>query len=256
MKKLSRIIKESVWADIYDRSTGDTVRQEDIAKTIVIDGVKYFLMKDFWKMGDLYTEENNQDWEAFAFNKMPDGSKYISGDTEVAGVFGSNKYDFEYNYDVYVLKDYLEMTPEKLAQRAIDDFQLYDADYIVQPILEKYVKEVFKSHMSDYAQFWIEALRDSEMDNTMVISVGEGMNYSELDIVKDEFEGKEIEDSRIFLYPDLDGWTENLEKELIEVYEKDGWTKSEMLNSPHYFDGLPSQTKFLCFVTFEEDEDI
>ena len=29
MKKLSRIINESVWADIYDRSTGDTVRKED-----------------------------------------------------------------------------------------------------------------------------------------------------------------------------------------------------------------------------------
>ena len=251
---ITKKTNESVWADIHKRSNGQAVRKEDICKTVVIDGVKYFIMKDFWGMGEQFIEENDDDWEAFAFNKMPDGSKAISGDTDAAGIFMKDKWDFDDSYDVYVIKDYLEMTPKELAKRSINDFQLYNADYFVKPILEKYVNEIYESHMSDYAKFWIEELRDSDMQNTMVISLCEGTDYSEVDSILDEFDDKEISDARLYLYPTIDNWYEDLERELIEAYEKNGWVKSETFE-PDYTAGIPAKTHGLCFVEFEDDED-
>lgn len=252
MRKLSQLT-ESVWGDIRKRSEGTEERKENVAAKLVIDGVKYFFAPDFWGIGETYKEENGEDWLAFGFNKMPNGSFVISGDTEVAGAFGRGKYDFDYDYDVYVLKDYFDHSAEELAERAIDDFQLYNADYSIQPILKKYVKDVFVNHMSDYAKFWIENLKDSDMDDTMVISICEGTHYNEIDLIKDEFEGREISDARLFLYPAFENWYEDLEKELIETYEKNGWTKSETYDVP-YYDGLPAGTSGLCFVTFEDEE--
>lgn len=245
---------ESVWGDIRNKSLGKEVRTEDIGATLVIDGEKYTFMHDFWGMGDTYNEENSDEWTCFAFNKMPDGSKQISGDTDEAGVFGIDKYDIgDWDYDIYVLKDYFEYTDEELAQRAIDDCQLYNADYFVQSILEKYVKDVFKNHMSEYAYFWIYELRDSVMDNNMVISLYTPTEGSaEMDAFETEFPDREIEEAHIYLYPDFDGWYEGLEKELMEAYEKEGgWVKSEKYE-PDYDSGLPGKSRGIAFVKFKD----
>ena len=45
-------IKESIWSDIQDRSAGDSIRKEDIALKLVIDGVDYTFSRDFMGMGD------------------------------------------------------------------------------------------------------------------------------------------------------------------------------------------------------------
>ena len=253
MKKLSNILNESVWADMHKRSNGETVRKEDICKTVVVDGVKYFIMKDFWGMGEQYKEETGDDWVAFAFNKMPDGSKAISGDTDAAGIFMKDKWDFDDTYDVYVLKDYLEMTPEELAQRAIEDFGLQNTDYFAQPILEKYVHKMFENHMSDYAKYWIEELKDSDMRDTMVICSNEGTDYGEVDAIADEFD-KKIMWASTYLFPTIDGWYEDLDKELTEEYEKHGYVKSKTFELDFY-SGVPGKTLGICFVEFDDDED-
>ena len=250
MKKLSQLT-ESVWGDIRKRADGQAERKENISASIVIDGEKYYFTTDFWGMGDTYKEENDKDWIAFAFNKMPNGSHTISGDTEVAGAFGVDKWDFDDEFDVYVLKDYMDYSSEELAQRSIDAFQLYNADFFIQQTLENYVKDVFKNHMSDYAKFWINELRDSDMDKSLVISVCEGTDYGEIDSIRDEFD-EDITDARLFLYPALEGWYENLEKDLIAAHEKEGWTQSKTFE-PDYTCGIPGGTLGLCFVRFDDE---
>ena len=108
MKKLSKIT-ESIWSDIQDRSSGDTIREEEVGKYITIDGVKWVLSKDFWDLGDEYNDENSDEWRCFAFNKPKDGTKIIRGNGEDTGVFGYDKWDIgEDEYDVYVLKGYID----------------------------------------------------------------------------------------------------------------------------------------------------
>ena len=177
MKKLSELT-ESIWSDMEDRGVGDIAKKEDIAITIVIDGERYDIMKDFWGMGDIYTEEEGKEWTAFAFNKMPNGSHAISGDTDAAGIFGSEPVDFDDTYDVYVLGDYIDLTKQELVERAFSDLELNYADSFIQDILEKYISEIFESHMSDYAKFWTNHLIGSEISNSMVILYNEGIMVS------------------------------------------------------------------------------
>jgi len=246
MRKLS----ESVWMDIHKRSNKDIERKENIAASCVIDGEKWYFTNDFWGMGDTYKREYGKDWQAFAFYKMPDGSHVISGDTDSAGFFGIKDIDFYDDCDVYALRDYLEYTGEELAKRSFDDFRLYDAYYFVQPILEKYIKEVFKSHMSEYAKFWIDHLRASDIENTMVVLLTEGTHYSEIDGIRDEFD-QEIEDANMYLFPDFEGWGENLEKELTDAYEQHGWIKSQTFDTDPRDNSLPGNSRNICFVKFD-----
>ncbi len=247
-------IKESIWSDIQDRSTGDSIRKEDIALKLVIDGVEYTFSRDFMGMGDEYNESTGGNWTAFAFNKMPNGSHHITGDTDAAGSFGSDKWEIgdPGDYDVYVSKDYIDYPKEELIKAAIDSYDLDEADYIVKDILKKYVVDVFENHMSDYAQFSIFELWGSDMRNDMVISYCEGTDYSEIDAIADEFD--EIYDARMFLYPSIEGWYEGLEKELTEAYEKDGWVKSKTYEPDWNNGGIPGGTLGLCFVKLTDDE--
>jgi hypothetical protein len=250
-------IKESIWSDIQDRSTGDSIRKEDIALKLVIDGVEYTFSRDFMGMGDEYNESTGGNWTAFAFNKMPNGSHHITGDTDAAGSFSSDKWELgdPGDYDVYVLKNYIDYSKEELIEAAIDSYDLDKADHIVKDILKKYVVDVFENHMSDYAQFCIFELWGSDMKNDMVISYCEGTDYSEIDEIVDEFEGQKIYDARMFLYPTIDNWYENLTKELIDVYTKEGWVKSETYG-PDWDNGIPGGTMGLCFVKLTEDDEI
>ena len=246
-------IKESIWSDIQDRSAGETIRKEDIALKLVIDGVDYTFSRDFMGMGDEYNESTGGDWTAFAFNKMPDGSHHITGDTDAAGSFGSSEWEIgeRDDFDVYVLKDYIDYSKEELVENAMDSYDLANADYIVQDILRKYVVDIFENHMSDYAQFCIFELWGSDMRNDMVISYCEGTDYSEIDAIADEFD--EIYDARLFLYPTIEGWYEGLEKELTEAYVKDGWVKSKTYEPDWNNGGIPGSTLGLCFVKLTDD---
>ena len=256
IKTFKEFIEESIWSDIQDRSSGETVRKEDIALELVIDGEKYTFSTDFMGMGNTYNEETGGDWTVFAFNKMPNGKNHITGDTDAAGAFGSDKWEIGEpdDYDVYVLKDYIDYSKEELVKAAIDSYNLDNADYIVQDILRKYVTDVIENHMSDYAQFCVFELWDSDMDRNMVISYCEGTDYSEIDAIADEFD--EIYDARMFLYPAIEGWYEGLEKELTEAYEKAGWVKSKLYEPAWNDGGIPGGTLGLCFVKLTEDDEI
>jgi hypothetical protein len=236
------------------RSQGIKLRKEDSGIKIKIDGTVYYITDEFMEMGNKYYDETGVEWTAFAFNKMPDGSNIIRGNTDEAGIFGADKYDFDDTYDVYVLGDYMRLTKQDLVDRAFSDLYLNDADIFIQDILKKYISEIFESHMSDYAKFWTNHLIGSDIDQSMVILYNEGTEYGELENVKDEFE-EEFTDARMFLYPDIEGWTENLEKDLIEAYENEGWVQSKVFE-PDWISGVaPGGTRGLCFVIFEDDED-
>ena len=245
-------IKESIWSDIQDRSMGKTVRKEDIALTLVIDGEKYTFLTDFWDLGDEYNDENSYKWRCFAFNKPKDGTKTIRGNGEDTGVFGYDRWDIgEDEYDIYVLKDYIDYSKEELVENAMDSYYLDNSDYIVQGILKKYVTDVFENHMSDYAKFWIYELMNSDVDKNMVIAYCEGTDYSEINAIKDEFDN--IYDARMFLYPAIEGWYEGLEKELTEAYEKAGWVKSKSYEPDWNNSDIPGGVMGLCFVKLTND---
>ena len=245
-------IKESIWSDIQDRSMGKTVRKEDIALTLVIDGEKYTFLTDFWDLGDEYNDDNSDKWRCFAFNKPKDGTKTIRGNGEDTGVFGYDRWDIgEDEYDIYVLKDYIDYSKEELVENAIDSYYLDNSDYIVQGILRKYVTDVFENHMSDYAKFWIYELMNSDVDKNMVIAYCEGTDYSEINAIKDEFDN--IYDARMFIYPAIEGWYEGLEKELTEAYEKAGWVKSKSYEPDWNNSDIPGGVMGLCFVKLTND---
>ncbi len=245
-------LNESIWSDIQDRSAGDTIREEEVGKYITIDGVKWVLSKDFWDLGDEYNDENSDEWRCFAFNKPKDGTKIIRGNGEDTGVFGYDKWDIgEDEYDVYVLKGYIDYSKEELVENAMDSYYLDNSDYIVQGILRKYVTDVFENHMSDYAKFWIYELMNTDVDKNMVIAYCEGTDYSEIDAIADEFDN--IYDARMFLYPEIEGWYEGLEKELTEAYEKAGWVKSKSYEPDWNNSDIPGGVMGLCFVKLTDD---
>ena len=245
-------IKESIWSDIQDRSMGKTVREEDIALTLVIDGEKYTFTTDFWDLGDEYNDDNSYKWRCFAFNKPKDGTNIVRGNGEDTGVFGYDRWDIgEDEYDIYVLKDYIDYSKEELVENAIDSYYLDNSDYIVQDILRKYVTDVFENHMSDYAKFWIYDLMNSDVDKNMVIAYCEGTDYSEINAIADEFDN--IYDARMFLYPAIEGWYEGLEKELTEAYEKAGWVKSKSYEPDWNNSDIPGGVMGLCFVKLTDD---
>ena len=245
-------LNESIWSDIQDRSAGDTIREEEVGKYITIDGVKWVLSKDFWDLGDEYNDENSDEWRCFAFNKPKDGTKIIRGNGEDTGVFGYDKWDIgEDEYDIYVLKDYIDYSKEELVENAMDSYYLDNSDYIVQGILRKYVTDVFENHMSDYAKFWIYELMNSDVDKNMVIAYCEGTDYSEINAIKDEFDN--IYDARMFIYPAIEGWYEGLEKELTEAYEKAGWVKSKSYEPDWNNSDIPGGVMGVCFVKLTDD---
>ena len=245
-------INESIWSDMQDRSTGNIVRKEEVGKYITIDGVKWVLSKDFWDLGDEYNDENSDEWRCFAFNKPKDGTKIIRGNGEDTGVFGYDKWDIgEDEYDVYVLKGYIDYSKEELVENAMDSYYLDNSDYIVQGILKKYVTDVFENYMSDYAKFWIYELMNTDVDKNMVIAYCEGTDYSEIDAIADEFDN--IYDARMFLYPEIEGWYEGLEKELTEAYEKAGWVKSKSYEPDWNNSDIPGGVMGLCFVKLTDD---
>ena len=248
MKKLSKL-QESIWSDIQDRNSGEIVKKEDYGKDIVIDGEKYYLSKEFWTLGEEYEEENSDEWLFFAFNKPEDGSNKIIGNTDDIGVFGLNGYDTDAaEYDVYVLRDYLEHTKEELIENIMEEGQF---NLIVYPevknICKDYITKLYESHMSDYANYWVNQVSTSDWGSDST-----GLHI-EMDTdfipeyVEDEFENNKIEMAHIFCFPLLDNWFEGFEQDLIKAYEKLGWVKSEEYDIDP-FDGSPGNMTALCFV--------
>ena len=262
MKRLSKII-ESVWSDMEDRGTEEVLKREDgvLVLELVIDGVKYRFNDQFMGMGDTYVEEEGKEWTGFAFNKMPNGSSIIKGDTDAAGVFGSNNYDFGDvgDYDVYVLRDYIDNTKENLIKLSVNvAFEPCPEHYYVDGLhetIERYVRDIYENHMSDYAQYCLVCITDSEdwIPDHFVLNLSQGTDLAEFEVVKDEFAGRNIFTAHMYLYPQIKGWTENLENDLKKIYEKSGWTKSESFEVDYSI--VPSNSSGICFVMFDDDEE-
>ena len=254
-------VGESVWADIHKRSNGSTVRQESIGKVIVIDGVKYTLLNDFWGLGDVYEEENSDHWRCFAFNK-PENGTIISGDGDDTGVFGCDKWDIgEDEYDVYVLRNYIDKDRDDYINEMIKDgnFENMDSSELkIQGILVKYTKKIFEdNHMSDFAKYTIYEMVGQDWDFFGAIHYEEdGTYYDEYGnptIPPCELEDVDydtVQDIHIITYPMLDNWYENLRKELIDTYTKLGWTHLKKYELD--YDNNPSNTEGVAFVKFKD----
>ena len=257
MKKLSRI-DESIWTDMQKRSSGDDVRQEDKGISLVIDGVKYQLLKNFWELGDVYEEENSDSWRCFAFNK-PENGTTISGDGDDTGVFGSDKWDIgDDKYDVYVLREYIDMDRDDYIDKMIKNGnfeQMYSTELEIQDILVKYTKKIFEdNHMSDFAKYTIYEVigQDWDFGGAIFFADGKllfGKGKKELPCDVD-FEHGEVEDVHQIDFPMLDNWYEDLKKELIDAYKKLGWVHLEN----HELDAFnsPSDTDSLAFAKFKD----
>ena len=250
---ISRKTNESTWGGMLDRGSGETERKENIGAELEIDGVKYTFTKDFWEMGDRYKDENECDWTCFAFNKMPDGSKTISGDTEVAGAFASDKNDFnDYKYDIYVLKDYFEKTKEELVQISIDnggDINDMNLD-VIKKILIDYTEEIFEKHMSDYAYYYIYNLQNTDWSYNLMNVYTTTDDFD--DIIIDEFEDNIIKEAHFISFPILKNtnWSPRLEAVLKFAYEKLGYKMSNEYELDPF--DSPSGTRCICFVLLGE----
>ena len=253
MKKLSQIT-ESIWSDIQDRSAGENMRQEEgkIVLKLDIDGVTYKFSNVFMSMGEEYEEENSEKWKCFAFNIPDDGSTLIHGNTEDVGAFGMDRWDIgEDTYDVYVIRDYIDKTSEDIINELIDNGDLNEMPIPeVKDLLLKYTRKILEdNHMSEYAYYQIYELWPSDWshDTAIFINVSKDDMY---DMICDEFEDEDaIEEIHCIIFPMLDNWYEDLEKEITVAYQKLGWimTEDSELLDPH---NGPGDTAALCFVKF------
>ncbi len=261
MKKLSNIT-ESIWGDIRRRGLGDDVKQEDKGITLVIDGVKYQLMKDFWGLGDVYEEENSDPWRCFAFNRPKNNPTIIWGDTEIAGVFGCDKWDIgEDEYDVYVLRDYIDKDRDDYIDELIKNGrfeQMYSSELEIQDILVKYTKKIFEdNHMSEFAKYTIYDLIGTDYDvGGAILYEDDGTWYDDdgnPTIPPCELEDVDydtVQDIHIITYPMLDNWYEDLRKELIDTYTKLGWVHLKEFELD--YENNPSGTEGVAFIKFKD----
>lgn len=256
-------IKESMWGDMRHRSSGEQTRKEDgtIVQKLKIDGVEYKFTKMFWGIGEEYNDENSDEWTCFAFNKMPNGSNIISGDTELAYTFGVDKWDIgEDPYDVYVLKDYFDKTTQELVQNTIKNGNINDIGIAeIENIIVDYVFRIYQEHMSEYAHYWIYELHDSDWSDDAAMFVHTVVDDLD-DNVKEEFSSNVIEEAHQIVFPMIDNWYEQFENALTEAYEKLGYIKSETYDLDPF--SSPGNTTAICFVklgaeienTEEDDE--
>ncbi len=255
-------MNESVWNDIRKRGLGDEVKQEDKGITLVIDGVKYTLMKDFWGLGDVYEEENSDPWRCFAFNRPENSPTVIWGDTEIAGVFGCDKWDIgEDEYDVYVLRDYIDKDRDDYIDELIKNGrfkQMYSSELEIQDILVKYTKKIFEdNHMSDFAKFTIYDLIGTDYDfGGAILYEDDGTWYDDdgnPTIPPCELEDVDydtVKDIHIITYPMLDNWYEDLKKELIDTYTKLGWVHLKEFELD--YENNPSGAEGVAFIKFKD----
>lgn len=255
-------VNESVWGDIRKRGNGNDVKQEDKGIDIVIDGVKYHLMKDFWGLGDVYEEENSDPWRCFAFNKPENNPTVIWGDTEIAGAFGCDKWDIgEDEYDVYVLREYIDKDRDDYIDELIDNGkfeQMYSTELEIQDILVKYTKKIFEdNHMSDFAKYTIYELIGTDYDFGGAIYYEEDGTWYDEDgnptIPPCELEDVDyntVQDIHIISYPMLDNWYEDLSKELIDAYTRLGWVHLKKFELD--YENNPSGMDAVAFIKFKD----
>ena len=250
MKKLSKI-DESIWSDIQKRSSGDVIRKEDMGKTIEIDGKKWILSYEFWSLGDMYEEENSDEWVCFAFNAPTDGTNRIVGDTEDTGVFGYDKWDIgETPYDIYVLRDYLNKPFEQLVNDAIENGNINSTGIAeIEITMIDYIELLYKKHMSDFAKYWIYELHNSDWSDDYVISV-----YTVVEDIPDyiynEFDGHNIIEAHQIVFPEIDDWCDNFDKAITDVYLNLGWNKSSEYEIDQF--SSPGNTRGICFIKISE----
>ena len=250
---------ESIWSDLQRRSSGETIKKEDIGKIIEIDGVKYTLSKEFWALGDEYEEENSDKWRCFAFNKPKSGT-LVEGNGEDTGVFGEDKWDIGedsgpgHTYDVYVLRDYIDKDRDDYIDELIKNgtFEQVDSEFAeIQDILVNYTKKIFEdNHMSEFAHYTIYEMLGENWDfygairfvDAKYIHCGKKPYRLPCDT---EVKYDKLEDYHIILYPLIDNWADKLELEIITIYNNLGWTQIEEF-SVDPFDS-PCETGALCF---------
>ncbi len=262
MKKLSKL-SESIWSDLQDRSSGETIRKEDgkIVLKLDIDNVTYRFTDLFMSMGKDYEEENSEKWSCFAFNKPDNGSTLIHGNTEYVGAFGESSYDVMDSpknkgiYDVYVLREFTEKSKEELIEDMLNEAHINDIPHKpIQDIIRKYVTRIFdEGHMSEYAYYTLFDVDDSNFSKGTAIWYYRNDDPTDVD-VRDEFEDYNIEYVDSFSFADWNWWYDDLEKELTEEYEKMGYVKAES-DGIDPDEGCPQNTSGLVFVKLGDERD-
>ena len=253
MKKLSTLC-ESLWADVQSQAAGEQVKEEDRPwVSFELDGNKYIFSKYAKELSDKFFEDNDDDgWNCFGFNKPSEG--IIVNEVK----FSYKNYDFdEDNYDVYVLRDFFDMSKKNrwIFRKDYIYDQIVKNGYIesmpipeIKEILLDFTRRIFdENRLSEYAAYQIFSLMSSDYGDNYAIYVSVDSDYTPDDT---EFPEEYIEDEHSILYPTFDGWSDDLEKALIDAYEKLGWTKSEEHQLDPY--DSPSYTESLVFVKLKE----
>jgi len=245
MKKLSNILKESVWSDMHRRSNGDEFRKEDVGILVTIDGVKYNITREVMTLGEDYVEDYEMEWDGFGFDKSSDNTIRLENNCEFVG-HGEYCRD---NHDIYVLRQYIEKTPEEHIKEMMEKGYVDTMNnHPIQKILEDYLKKIYTdNHMSEYAEFVLNDLSTSDFLSNICFEVSAGIDYCPDDV---EYDKNDILDANTIFYPVIDGWREELENDLREAYTNLGWVES----TNHEMDPFesPSGADDLCFLKLKE----
>lgn len=158
IKTYDEFIKESVWADIYDRSTGNSVKREDGREIGVLeDGTRLFLPNKAFGKGDLVTFDDDQ-----KYYYLEDADAYVA-------VMEGDDIDTYYRLDPNT-DEVINMVESFEADEVLrrDDFEMFkaiilEANYMSDDFdnlivtynsSDKFVE--FKCGREEYMVFWSE----------------------------------------------------------------------------------------------------
>ena len=107
--------------------------------------------------------------------------------------------------------------------------------------------------MSDYAYYTLFDVDPSDFERGSAIWYYKDDNPTDVEIL-DEFDKYEIEFIDFYSFANWKGWSDELEKELTEEYEKMGYVKSQY-DGIDPWGGVPHETSGVAFVKLGKEKE-
>ena len=208
MKKLSKIT-ESIWSDIQDRSSGDTIRKEDDINLMSIEDFCGYLNDNY------ISEDGYRTYRIYYVSKVLSIAVLVDGPAK----FYSIKYD--YGHNMIYLNDEIEDCVPELCQKLKNNFKV-----VKNRVGDSYTK--FIIYPSDGSEctnrFFVDVLDFiiKNGDKKRVILTKQNLNESIWSDIQDRSAGDTIRKEEVGKYITIDGvkW----------VLSKDFWDLGDEYN--------------------------
>ena len=202
MKKLSKIT-ESIWSDIQDRSSGDTVRKEDDINLMSIEDFCAYLNDNY------ISEDDYRTYRIYYVSKVLSIAVLMDGSAN----FYSIKYD--YGHNMIYLNDEIEDCVPELCQKLKNNFKVVKNR--VSSIYTKFI--IYPSDGSECTnRFFVDVLDFiiKNGDKKRVILTKQNLNESIWSDIQDRSSGDTIRKE------DIITTNEDLKNKIKELYIEQG----------------------------------